>query len=377
VSACMAHSTTVPNVTGGSPLHLLSREPHRTAVHMPCVQCRKVCCHTAAAILLLLDDAPRVVALEGRLQHALSDNLHSLQDSFQSNPFLHRMSDGVHSVQHALSDNLHSIQGQLQSVQGSLQHAGHAFTHGLHAVESRMQSSAANLGSNLAGRASGLQQALRDQLRPIVQWPTPRWPVSHSLGSYAGMSCSQTYWDMDQQLKGRRPCCMAAAMFTSAWCRPLLEWHSDVAAVLLLLLCCCHCCSATPATVAPQVFVYFVGACVCLLTSGVCHLLGCCQRHIAEMVWRFDYAGIAVLIVTSFVPAMYYAFLCQPFWRNFYLLTTISMGESPSAALLCFCTYSTSLSLYTQHSHVPVHAQHGPVHVHAACLCACTCSTAA
>jgi adiponectin receptor len=73
--------------------------------------------------------------------------------------------------------------------------------------------------------------------------------------------------------------------------------------------------------------VYFVGACVCLLTSGVCHLLGCCQRHIAEMVWRFDYAGIAVLIVTSFVPTMYYAFLCQPFWRNFYLVSTISMGE--------------------------------------------------
>ena len=76
-----------------------------------------------------------------------------------------------------------------------------------------------------------------------------------------------------------------------------------------------------------QVYVYFAGACVCLLTSGVCHLLGCCQQHIAEMVWRFDYAGIAVLIVTSFVPAMYYAFLCQPFWRNFYLISTISMGK--------------------------------------------------
>jgi adiponectin receptor len=32
--------------------------------------------------------------------------------------------------------------------------------------------------------------------------------------------------------------------------------------------------------------------------------------------------------VASFVPAMYYAFLCQPFWRNFYLISTISMGEA-------------------------------------------------
>lgn len=76
------------------------------------------------------------------------------------------------------------------------------------------------------------------------------------------------------------------------------------------------------------VYVYIAGACICLLTSCVCHLLGCCQRHISQMVWRFDYAGIAVLIVASFVPAVYYAFLCQPFWRNFYLITTTVAGAS-------------------------------------------------
>lgn len=74
------------------------------------------------------------------------------------------------------------------------------------------------------------------------------------------------------------------------------------------------------------VYVYFAGACVCLLTSCVCHLLGCCAQHISQMVWRFDYAGIAVLIVASFYPAVYYAFLCQPFWRNFYLITTTLAG---------------------------------------------------
>lgn len=174
----------------------------------------------------------RVANLEGRLAHALSDNLHSIQDSIQHNPLLHRVSDGVHSVGYSLQDGLHSLQ------------------HGLHAVESQLQSKAAQLGSNFAVKASGWQAVLKQQLQPIVQWPTPRWPV----------------------------------------------------------------------------YVYFAGACVCLLTSGVCHLLGCCQRHIAEMVWRFDYAGIAVLIVASFVPAMYYAFLCQPFWRHFYLISTVSMG---------------------------------------------------
>ncbi|KIY92811.1 Adiponectin receptor protein 2 [Monoraphidium neglectum] len=82
------------------------------------------------------------------------------------------------------------------------------------------------------------------------------------------------------------------------------------------------------------VYVYFAGACVCLLTSCVCHLLGCCQRHISQVVWRFDYAGIAVLIVASFYPAVYYAFLCQPFWRNFYLITTTVAGASVIAVSL-------------------------------------------
>lgn len=105
-----------------------------------------------------------VAALEGRLTHALSDNLHSIQDSLHSNPLLHAVSGSMHTVGHALSDNLHSLQGSLQ--------------HGLHAVESQLQSSAAHIGSNIAGRASVLQTVLKQQLRPIVQWPTPRWPVS-------------------------------------------------------------------------------------------------------------------------------------------------------------------------------------------------------
>lgn len=82
------------------------------------------------------------------------------------------------------------------------------------------------------------------------------------------------------------------------------------------------------------VYVYFAGACVCLLTSCVCHLLGCCQRHISQVVWRFDYAGIAVLIVASFYPAVYYSFLCQPFWRNFYLITTTVAGAAVIAVSL-------------------------------------------
>lgn len=188
------------------------------------------------------------------LEHSLQDRVHALE---------HRLQDGVHALEGRLSesftDNLHQLQDNIHSLQDSMHAAWqgsalgdklHQLQDSLHNVELSLQLKAAGLGSNLASRAGVVQAALLQQLKPILQWPVPRWPV----------------------------------------------------------------------------YVYFAGAMVCLLTSSVCHLLGCCKQHIAEMIWRFDYAGIAVLIVASFVPAMYYAFLCEPWWRNFYLITTVSMG---------------------------------------------------
>lgn len=46
----------------------------------------------------------------------------------------------------------------------------------------------------------------------------------------------------------------------------------------------------------------------------------------ALLIWRLDYAGIAVLIVTSFYPPVYYGFMCQPAWAAFYLSVTTLLG---------------------------------------------------
>lgn len=75
------------------------------------------------------------------------------------------------------------------------------------------------------------------------------------------------------------------------------------------------------------VYVFLAGAMICLLLSAVCHLFGCCSQHVAAIIWRFDYAGIAILIVASFYPPVYYGFLCQPWWQVFYLSTTTVMGR--------------------------------------------------
>ena len=77
---------------------------------------------------------------------------------------------------------------------------------------------------------------------------------------------------------------------------------------------------------------------VCLLASSTCHLLGCQSRAISELIWRFDYAGIAVLICTSFYPIVYYLFLCMPMARNIYLtaITIIGVGAICASLMSSF-----------------------------------------
>ncbi|KAK9839111.1 hypothetical protein WJX74_009738 [Apatococcus lobatus] len=72
--------------------------------------------------------------------------------------------------------------------------------------------------------------------------------------------------------------------------------------------------------------VFLGGAMACMLTSTVAHLFGCCSEHLGKLMWRLDYSGITILIVTSFFPPVYYGFMCQPFWRNVYLGITTVVG---------------------------------------------------
>ena len=73
-------------------------------------------------------------------------------------------------------------------------------------------------------------------------------------------------------------------------------------------------------------FLFLLGAMTCMLTSSVCHLLGCQSKEVNSLVWRFDYAGIAALVATSFYPPVYYGFLCDPLPRVIYLTTITVIG---------------------------------------------------
>ncbi len=53
--------------------------------------------------------------------------------------------------------------------------------------------------------------------------------------------------------------------------------------------------------------------------------------QVNRFIWRLDYAGIAVLIVASFYPPVYYGFMCQPIARMFYLASTTLLGAHCNA----------------------------------------------
>lgn len=110
----------------------------------------------------------------------VADNIHALS---------HSISDKVHAIEHAIEDTLaHSLTDNLQNLQGNIQAVGQAVGHrlqdnlhqlqnSLHNVEQSLQHKAEEIGSNIAARAGNVGAVLLQQLRPIVQWPVPRWPV--------------------------------------------------------------------------------------------------------------------------------------------------------------------------------------------------------
>ncbi|KAF0902797.1 hypothetical protein E2562_019125 [Oryza meyeriana var. granulata] len=80
--------------------------------------------------------------------------------------------------------------------------------------------------------------------------------------------------------------------------------------------------------------VFLVGAMTCLAVSATAHLLACHSRRFSRLFWQLDYAGIAVMIVASFFPPVYYAFLGRAGAQVAYLSAITALGLLVVAALL-------------------------------------------
>ncbi|OEL14075.1 Heptahelical transmembrane protein 2 [Dichanthelium oligosanthes] len=72
--------------------------------------------------------------------------------------------------------------------------------------------------------------------------------------------------------------------------------------------------------------VFLGGAMTCLAVSAAAHLLACHSRRFNRLFWQLDYAGIAVMIVASFFPPVYYTFLGDARTQLFYLSLITALG---------------------------------------------------
>ncbi|XP_073819155.1 adiponectin receptor protein-like isoform X2 [Musca autumnalis] len=71
---------------------------------------------------------------------------------------------------------------------------------------------------------------------------------------------------------------------------------------------------------------FFVGAIICLGFSFAFHTLSCHSVEIGRLFSKLDYCGIALLIMGSFVPWLYYGFYCHYQPKVIYLSVVCVLG---------------------------------------------------
>nr|CAD7441191.1 unnamed protein product [Timema bartmani] len=73
---------------------------------------------------------------------------------------------------------------------------------------------------------------------------------------------------------------------------------------------------------------FFVGAIVCLGMSSAFHTVHCHSECVGKLFSKLDYCGIAMLIMGSFVPWLYYGFYCHFQPKLIYLSVVTCLGVS-------------------------------------------------
>lgn len=85
--------------------------------------------------------------------------------------------------------------------------------------------------------------------------------------------------------------------------------------------------------------LYFAGTIICLGLSSAFHTLHCHSEWVGKLFSKLDYCGIAVLIMVSFVPWLYYGFYCHLYSKLVYTCVVLILGFS-SIIVSCWDRFS-------------------------------------
>ncbi|KAK7604851.1 hypothetical protein V9T40_006037 [Parthenolecanium corni] len=72
--------------------------------------------------------------------------------------------------------------------------------------------------------------------------------------------------------------------------------------------------------------LYFAGTIICLGLSSAFHTLHCHSEWVGKLFNKLDYCGIAVLIMVSFVPWLYFGFYCHLYSKIVYTTIVLLLG---------------------------------------------------
>jgi adiponectin receptor len=72
--------------------------------------------------------------------------------------------------------------------------------------------------------------------------------------------------------------------------------------------------------------VFFVGAVFCMGVSATYHAFICHSEAICKLLAKLDYVGVIVLIVTSYIPWLHFAFYCNTSVKLGYIFILLLLG---------------------------------------------------
>ncbi len=71
-----------------------------------------------------------------------------------------------------------------------------------------------------------------------------------------------------------------------------------------------------------------------MILSSLFHTFTCHSKAVSERCLSLDLVGVSLALLATYLSGIYYAFWCQPEWRDFYLYTVVAITLVAAAAQL-------------------------------------------
>ncbi|KAK2031734.1 HlyIII-domain-containing protein [Colletotrichum zoysiae] len=197
---------------------------------------------------------------------------------------------------------------------------------------------AESLLSSVESAAAGLERKVEDAL--LVLWDDlPAWRRDNAFiltgyrpdsNSYLGSLRSLAYLHNESVNIWSHLLGAAAFLVAAAVLRVVAPRYGAAAPADVLVFAC-----------------FFAGAVACLGMSAAYHAISNHSPEVAKWGNKLDYSGIVLLIVGSYVPALYYGFYCHPGLMKFYL-STVSLSLARSCSLSLHIHTNTQTHTHTK-----------------------------